>query len=131
MKIQYITLSAWKFEEMVAFYRDVLRLSLESLTDVFAQFGTEGTRFNIHARTGEGQPLRRHTVEIHFEVEDVDAAAEVLRARGLIFEQEPANMPWGTRQGSFRDPEGYAIEIVGPVKPGEPSKAYPSFSGAA
>lgn len=59
-------------------------------------------------------------MEIHFEAPDVDAAAEVLWRRGVIFEQEPQNMPWGTRQAWFRDPEGYLVEIVGPWKPGEP-----------
>jgi catechol 2,3-dioxygenase-like lactoylglutathione lyase family enzyme len=40
------------------------------------------------------------------------------------FEHQPANMPWGTRMAAFRDPEGNAIEIVGPLDLNEEIKSY-------
>jgi hypothetical protein len=36
------------------------------------------------------------------------------------FEDLPANRPWGVRMAAFRDPEGFALEIVGPLDPNEP-----------
>jgi predicted enzyme related to lactoylglutathione lyase len=39
-------------------------------------------------------------------VEDVDRAFRELSARGVTFEQEPADMPWGHRIARLRDPEG-------------------------
>jgi catechol 2,3-dioxygenase-like lactoylglutathione lyase family enzyme len=47
-----------------------------------------------------------------FEVEDVDAAAEQLGARGVEFVTEPEDRPdWGIRAAHFRDPDGNLIEI--------------------
>jgi uncharacterized glyoxalase superfamily protein PhnB len=63
-------------------------------------------------------------VEIHFEVSDVNAAYNWLMTKGANFEQAPANMPWGTRMAALRDPEGNAIEIVGPLDPNEPVIEY-------
>ncbi len=45
-----------------------------------------------------------------------------LRSKGVMFDEPPANRPWGTRSAGFKDPEGYVVEIVGPLKPGEPSR---------
>lgn len=60
-----------------------------------------------------------HALEIHFEVPDVNTAYTKLLKRGVTFEHPPANMTWGTRMAAFRDPEGNAIEIVGPLDPNE------------
>lgn len=118
--IPYITLWVRNFEETVALYRDVLGLPVEYADESFVQFATAGTKLYLHGMK-DAPPLRRRTVEIHFDVPNVDTAAEELRRRGVVFEQEPANMPWGTRQAWFRDPEGYMVELVGPLKPGEPT----------
>jgi catechol 2,3-dioxygenase-like lactoylglutathione lyase family enzyme len=121
--IPYITLWAVNFEEMVAFYREKLGLAVEHSDENFIQFATSGTKFYIH-RLGAAPPLRENTVEIHFDVPDVDAAYADLRARDVVFEDPPANRPWGLRMAAFRDPEGYAIEIVGPLDPNEPIPTY-------
>ena len=117
--ITYITLWVFKFDETLAFYRDQLGLPCEQEVGNFACFNTERIRLCMH-RTNDSTPLRNHTVEIHFEVRDVDETYRSLLERGLSFDQEPANMPWGTRMAAFRDPEGYHIEIVGPLKATDP-----------
>jgi len=48
----------------------------------------------------------------YFFVEDVDAAAAALEARGVTIDQPPADMPWGHRLASFKDPEGRMICIA-------------------
>ena len=121
--IPYITLWAVNFDEMVAFYRDRLNLPVEYNDQNFIQFTTLGTKLYIH-RLGTAPPLREHTVEIHFDVSDVDTVYEDLASRGVEFEDPPANRPWGARMAALRDPEGYAIEIVGPLDPNEPVPSY-------
>jgi len=123
MTIPYITLWAVHFNEMVAFYRDKLELPVEYGNENFIQFATQGTKLYIH-RLGTAPSLREHTIEIHFDVADVDAAYKELVGRGLAFEDPPANRPWGVRMAAFRDPEGYALEIVGPLNPNEPTPKY-------
>jgi uncharacterized glyoxalase superfamily protein PhnB len=61
-------------------------------------------------------------VEVHLEVNDVDEVYSSLKSNGVKFDEPPTNRPWGSRSAGFKDPEGYVVEIVGPLKPGEPSK---------
>ena len=121
--IPYITLWAVKFEHMVAFYRDQLQLPVEYGDENFFQFATQGTKLYIH-RLGSAPNLRDHAIEIHFDVPDVDTAYAKLQQRGVVFEDPPANRPWGARMAAFRDPEGFALEIVGPLNPDEPTPTY-------
>ena len=51
-------------------------------------------------------------------VEDVDVAYESLRDRGLEFESEPADQPWGARATSLLDPDGTRIYLLGPLRQG-------------
>ena len=120
-KLSYVTLWTVKFEEVLQFYRDVLELPVAEESPGFVIFNTEGARLAFHKlESGEEQPLARRTVEIHLEVEDVDRAYEALKAKGVPFEHGPVNRPWGLRQAALRDPEGYGVELVGPLKEGEP-----------
>jgi catechol 2,3-dioxygenase-like lactoylglutathione lyase family enzyme len=112
--ITYITLWVQHYDSCLVFYRDQLGLPLEIADENFAQFTTSGTHLYLH-RLSSTSPLRDHTVEIHFEVPDVDEAYEAIKKQGVNFESEPANMPWGTRMAACRDPEGFHIEFVGPL----------------
>ena len=120
-RISYITLWVNEYDACLAFYRDLLALPLETADDNFAQFATQGAKLYLH-RLGTTSPLRSRALEIHFEVQDVDAVYSKLLERGVQFEDQPANMPWGARMAAFRDPEGNAIEIVGPLDPNEAIK---------
>jgi lactoylglutathione lyase len=122
-RISYITLWVHEYEACLAFYRDALGLPLETSDENFAQFATQGTKLYLH-RLGDKSPLRKHGLEIHFEVPDVASVYAKLLERGVQFEHQPANMPWGVRMAAFRDPEGNAIEIVGPPDPDEAIENY-------
>ena len=122
-RISYITLWVNEYDGCLAFYRDALGLPLETADNNFAQFATQGAKLYLH-RLGTKSPLRSHALEIHFEVLDVDVVYSKLHDRGVQFEDQPANMPWGARMAAFRDPEGNAIEIVGPLDPQEAIKDY-------
>ncbi len=53
-----------------------------------------------------------------FAVEDVDAAWEQLKTRGVDFVTEPQDRPdWGIRTAHFRDPDGNLIEIYRDLSP--------------
>ena len=112
--IPYITLWAVQFDKMCNFYREILELPVSYQDENFIQFATQGTRLYIH-RLEDAPALREHAIEIHFDVPDVDSTYHELLKRGVVFEEAPANRPWGARMAAFRDPEGYALEIVGPL----------------
>lgn len=46
---------------------------------------------------------------IYLFVEDVDRAYQNLTSKGVSFDQAPADMPWGHRLATLRDPEGRLV----------------------
>ena len=119
--LPYVTLWAVKFDEEKNLYKEILGLPVTEENANFILFDTKGSRLAFH-RLKKGSRLDRQTVELHFEVDDVDEVYSALQHKGVKFEEKPANRPWGNRMSSFHDAEGYVVEIVGPLKPGEPLK---------
>jgi lactoylglutathione lyase len=56
------------------------------------------------------QPPREPT--LYLIVDDVDRAHRELVAKGVSFEREPADMPWGHRVAALRDPEGRSVQLA-------------------
>lgn len=104
-----------------AWYRDVLGFMVK---DRWAE-GTHGGGVELVAGTaslsliqddfakgrdrkkGEGVRLWLRTVQ------DIDAVAARVRARGGVLDQEPRDMPWGDRLFSVSDPDGYKLNVAG------------------
>ncbi len=120
-KLSYLTLWAVHFDEVKRLYRDILGIPVSEENENFIMFETEGSRLAFH-RLKKAPLIERPTAELHLEVRDVDDSFSALQAKGVKFDEKPANRPWGTRMASFKDPEGYVVELVGPLKPGEPAK---------
>lgn len=49
---------------------------------------------------------------LSFNVPDVDAACEQLRAMGIPIEREPRDYEWGARAACLRDPDGTCIWLL-------------------
>jgi catechol 2,3-dioxygenase-like lactoylglutathione lyase family enzyme len=62
------------------------------------------------ARTPRTAPLNQYWA-ICFYVDDVDAMAKELAARGVAFDREPENQSYGCRDFDIRDPDGHVIGI--------------------
>jgi len=120
--LPYVTLWAVKFDEEKNLYKETLGLPVAQENDNFIMFETKGSRLAFH-RLKKGSRLDRPTVELHLEVDDVDEVYSALQRKGVKFDDAPVNRPWGNRMASFHDAEGYVVEIVGPLKPGEPSNS--------
>lgn len=117
-KLSYLTLWAVQFDQAKKLYKDTLGLPVAEENENFIMFDTKGSRLAFHRLT-KAPPLSRSTIEVHLEVHDVDEVYSSLKSRGVKFVDPPTNRPWGTRSASFKDPEGYVVEIVGPLKTGE------------
>ncbi len=120
-KLSYLTLWVVQFDQSKKLYKDLLGLPVAEENENFIMFDTKGSRLALHRLT-KASPISRSTVEVHLEVTDVDEVYESLKSRGVKFVEPPANRPWGTRSAGLKDPEGYFVEIVGPLRPGEPAK---------
>jgi len=119
-RLPYVTLWAVKFEETKKLYKEILGIPVVEENPSFIMFDTRGSRLAFH-RLAKGPRIDRQTIELHLEVDDVDEIYHSLQRRGVKFEDKPANRPWGNRMASFRDPEGYVVEIIGPLREGEPN----------
>jgi len=120
-KLSYLTLWAVHFDEVKRLYKEILGIPVSKENENFIMFETEGSKLAFH-RLKKASALQRPTAELHIEVRDVDETFSALQLKGIKFEEKPVNRPWGIRMASLRDPEGYKIELVGPLKQGEEAK---------
>ncbi len=104
-------------EASVRFYRDVAGLPHRFTDAGYAEFGTGPTRLAVYERR-RAEWLTGHPVhpgpagEIVLVVDDVDATAAALRARGVPLLSEPADRPWGHRTLHVADPDGFVVEFA-------------------
>jgi catechol 2,3-dioxygenase-like lactoylglutathione lyase family enzyme len=114
-RLPYVTLWTLKFDDTKKLYKDILGLAVVEENQNFIMYDTKNSRLAFH-RLPKGPRLDRPTIELHLEVDDVDEVYNSLQRKGIKFDNKPADMPWGTRMASFHDPEGYQVEIIGPLK---------------
>lgn len=119
--LPYVTLWAVNFNQEKTLYKEILGMPVDHENDNFIMFNTKGSRLALH-RLKKASRLDRQTIELHLEVDDVDEVYSSLQRKGVKFTDKPANRPWGNRMVSFHDAEGYVVELVGPLKAGEPVK---------
>jgi catechol 2,3-dioxygenase-like lactoylglutathione lyase family enzyme len=103
------------------FYREVFQLPVVFEDDNSAVFEFGDTLVNL-LETGQAPglvapaPVADPDAGIRFQftlrVEDVDAMADQLKARGVELLNGPMHRPWGIRTASFRDPGGHIWEIA-------------------
>ena len=103
------------------FYRDTLGLQVTNSDSVSVAFQMENQYLlllevsaaadlissEVNALKIEGGPR----VLLAAGVEDVDAAYEELKAKGVTLLRPPTDQPWGLRTAHFADPEGNLWEI--------------------
>jgi uncharacterized glyoxalase superfamily protein PhnB len=114
-------------EVALAFYRDAL--GLEVRNDVArenyrwitvappSQPGVEIVITNyVNGGPGDGDAMAALLAKgalngVHFHADDLEAAFAKVRDSGAEIVQEPAEQPWGVRDGAVRDPAGNLIRI--------------------
>ena len=110
-RVSVVYLYVTDMERSLRFYRDLLGIPLEGDED-WAEAALGGTRFALHA-THEGiGELSAGTIHVSLEVADADAAAERLRAEGVVT-RETMRDEWGTAV-EVVDPDGYRVYLFQP-----------------
>jgi len=105
----------------VAFYRDTLGLQVTESTPELASFHMENVYFLLLQTSTAARMISEEPLALSIAggprgylaagVEDIDAAYETLRAKGVTFLRPPTDQPWGLRTAYFADPEGNLWEI--------------------
>jgi lactoylglutathione lyase len=112
-RISVVYLYVSDMERSVSFYRDLLGIPLEGDGD-WKEASLDGVRFALH-RTREGVgALSSGTIHVNLQVEDVDAAAEQLRAAGVDV-GETMRDEWGAAL-EVSDPDGYRLYFFQPPR---------------
>ena len=103
------------------FYGDVFQLPVVFEDDNSVVFEFGDTLVNL-LNTGQAPalvapaPVAAPDAGVRFQftlrVDDVDATADQLKARGVELLNGPMDRPWGIRTASFRDPGGHIWEIA-------------------
>lgn len=129
-RISQIRLLVTDFAGCFRFYRDVLGLTVSSGddADVYASFNLTPQvslglfRRDLMAAVVETQAKpptadAQDSVVIAYQVDDVDVAAQELRAQGIELVAVPTNRPdWSMRTVHFRDPDGNLVELFSELK---------------
>jgi len=112
-RLNVVYLYVSDMERALAFYRDLLGIPLEG--DAHWQEAQLGaTRFALHlAHEGVGE-LSSGTVHVDFEVADLEAATERLRAAGVDV-AETMRDEWGAA-AEVTDADGYRIYLFEPPR---------------
>ena len=112
-RISVVYLYVSDLERSAAFYRDLLGIPLEGDGD-WQEASLGEVRFALHrTREGVGE-LSAGTIHVNLEVDDIDAAAERLRAAAVEI-GETMRDDWGSAL-EITDPDGYHLYLFQPPR---------------
>ena len=120
-KLSAITLFVDDLEAAKRFYEQVFDVPKIFEDDSSAVFDFGNTLINLLAAPAVPELIEpAHmapaaagaSMQLTLEVNDVDAVASDLQARGVKLLNGPMDRPWGIRTAAFQDPAGHIWEIA-------------------
>ncbi len=114
MRFSLVTLFVGEPSEVSAWYTRHLGLVVLEETDRWVRLGDDTGNACLAFHRGEPVQPPEH-VQVHFEVDDVDAEYQRLVSEGVGADTPPADKPWGWRVVAVRDPAGHVVELVTPL----------------
>lgn len=104
--LNQVTVPAQDLAASERFYRLLGLRQVVRAAPRYARFETEGgATFSIATDQAYIAPVA------YFECGDLDVTVAYLQQRGVKFDQEPKDEPWGWREARLRDPAGNAIRL--------------------
>lgn len=106
MRLNQVTIAVTDIDRASAFYT-TLGLRRIVASPHYCRFTCPDgdATFSIHLAEA---PTPGTTV-IYFECDDLDATVTQLKAKGLVFEQEPTDQNWLWREAYLRDPDHHRL----------------------
>jgi lactoylglutathione lyase len=122
-KVDYVMVNVSDMSRSVAFYRDVLGLSLKFESPGWSEFQTGATTLALHLLRARGGGEARGPAEpvagtcsIGFSVENLEVTYRELTGRGARFILPPTEQTAeGIRLAVCADPDGLAISFAEPL----------------
>lgn len=106
------------FEKSLAFYRDVLGLSIHSRDGKYADFKLGDTLLAIFEKSEATAMFpKKHMSSgggcvLAYQVEDVRESCEELKQKGVDMFEGPKTTPWGQSVAYFKDPDNTIWELT-------------------
>lgn len=110
-----ISVAAERFDTMVAFYRDVLRLPVRGEKAGFVNFEFDDQRLTLATHSHvEGPTKDPNRVMVNFMTGTIDDDVEHLRSHGVEILRHVERERWGGKVATFLDPDGNQIQLLQP-----------------
>ena len=104
MNLNQISLPARDLKVLIAFYRSFgLKLIVE--TAIYARFELPDGDATMSLHKTEAAS-NEEGVYVYFECADLDERVKTLKARGIVFENDPEDQRWLWREAWLKDPAG-------------------------
>ena len=95
-------------DRAVAFYRDVVGLTLKFQSPGWSEFSTGSTTLGLHPASGKNRPGQ---VELGFNVPDLKKFFEAMSAKQVKFPMPPQRQDFGGLLAQFEDTEGGRVSV--------------------
>jgi len=112
-QVNVVMLGVREVARALAFYRDKLGLTVQREIPGFAFLNAGAVTLCLSEPAAKVRGQVAGAGEIVFPVEDVSAAYQALREKGVQFTHEPRNVTPTTRVANFDDPDGNHLSIMG------------------
>jgi len=108
MRPNQVTVPAVDLERSIAFYKTLgLKLIVKSTHYARFEVGDGSDTFSLHlmddVRGAANGP------RIYFECDELDARVAALKAKGIVFDSDPADQRWLWREAWLTDPAGVRL----------------------
>jgi predicted enzyme related to lactoylglutathione lyase len=110
VKLSYVIEFVGNMDRAVKFYRDVVGLPLKFQSPEWSEFSTGETTLALHAASEKNAAGK---IEVGFNVPDLQAFYEEMRAKGVKFSMPPKKQDFGGMLAQFEDSEGAFISVAG------------------
>ena len=110
MRLNHITLIVTDFERSKAFYSTLGLTQIVDSPPRYARFRLPGGEATLSIEV-TGEPAVTSRAELFFECASVDETFAALKAKGIVFEQEPTDTFYLWRVAHFRDPDGHELRL--------------------
>lgn len=117
-KLYAIRIFSFRWEESLAFYRDLIGLPVFFADDKqgWAQFDLGGTYLGLERcdpNDEESKELVGRFVGTSITVGDIESTFDQLSGRGVEFLGPLEKQPWGGVLAHFKDPDGNVLTLMG------------------
>uniref|UniRef100_B8HZN8 Glyoxalase/bleomycin resistance protein/dioxygenase n=1 Tax=Cyanothece sp. (strain PCC 7425 / ATCC 29141) TaxID=395961 RepID=B8HZN8_CYAP4 len=110
MKLNHVTLIISNFERSLTFYKTLGLIQIVHAPPRYARFQCPDGDATLSIEV-TGELPAPPCVQIFLECSALDRTVADLKIRGLIFEQDPTDMPYLWREARLKDPDGHDIRL--------------------